>query len=298
MKDLWYVSGNCLGNKQKRGWACVLFFQFNDFQGRPHLPKGYSQSPKDPRHIQDKYDKTMYSSAQDIIRSAVEINHIKKWGFSIYKCNTVSENRWQDFTGSIISEACAYLSSTADEDILSSMTFPIITDKSLENASWREARTHFDANVRKTLIPTLEDSPLRPWIEQEAESGEASWTEDDKLAYRIQNEPLYGFFLFADETAVDNILEYVDDKGNPEGGIITLVASAITSADIEELAELASQGLDDEEEEDSEDEEEMQRQMKKVRAWNIVAAYATIQHGGWEDDFVDDGNGISEVVSL
>ena len=233
---------------------------------------------------------TMETSVQEIIRSAIQKKQISKWGFSIYKCNTILEDRWKEFVDIITSTALEYLSE--DQDISDLLTLPIVSDSSLEQATWQEARTHFDAHIREIITPTLEDYHMRPWVEQEAQVGETFWKVDDKLYFRIHNEPRFAYFLYVDETAVESVLNHVRDRKNPEGWIVSLVESNIKDSNLEDS------GLDEEDSDDGEeDEENLQQQRKRVRAWDLVRIYATVQSGGWDEDFQEE-DGVYENPSL
>lgn len=164
------------------------------------------------------------------------------------------------------------------------MEWTTVEDEKLDGLSWKEARDVFDARITTELGPLgIEDTPNRPWVEQ-AEYRGTVWSHEDKLEFRLTNEPYHGFFVYADEEAINSVLEYANDRKQTGKCFGFIVHNGL----------VGEGNLD----EDDDDPDDSRRYVQRFYAWDLVQLYATVASGGWPDDFFWGDGGISEITSI
>ncbi|KAL3418775.1 hypothetical protein PVAG01_08997 [Phlyctema vagabunda] len=230
------------------------------------------------------------------LREAVgNITAPDKWGFRIYRCDYTSQETWDKFLSLIKEDAREVLEEYGTAECFNTLGWNVIENKeALNGKSWKEVKASIhDPWVLAELEKERKEGRDREWGDHLSEAV--------ILQNRVEMHPEYEFFIFADETSVNSVVDCDKNatRSAPGGYYITIVQSDLVSKQGGWLDDWDSQ---DEEfegvprpEPDKTDPEQKKALVNNFKAWRLAEAYVALVNGCWHEGFEGVESGITEL---
>ena len=180
-------------------------------------------------------------------------------------------------------------------DLWDSLEWTVLEDeKTLDGASYKVAREHFDEWARKEIERVTEGVDISEY------AGNVT-SEDRFRLITARQPPRRRFFVFVDEEALDSVVDCdaLNDRGKLGGYCVWVVKSGLSENLVETEAGMEKEGDEDWEDPEEVHEEGWCMSRQKFHAWDLVVAYASILQGDWPDGYMErDEADITQVTNL
>lgn len=229
-----------------------------------------------------------FRTAIERIRDNHQICGIDKWGFNIYRCSYLSQGRWEKFISLLKEDTKEYLEN--DQDLWETLEWKIIeNEEALSGKGWKETREFHDAWVLEELRKKAENGNELELPDYMSES--------EKLEARVDTQPHFEFFIFADEVSINSVVDgdANNKRGAPGGYYITLVQSGLVTHRGEWDEDWDEDAGEERPEIDEGNPEHMKALLRNFKAWELVNLYNAILQGDWHEGFEKVETGITFI---